>query len=580
MLVGLALVAHGASGEAPPDDATRIARATEFLDRTAAFGFSGQVLIARGDRMLLHRAYGFADRAAGTPLTLDTPIGVASMSKAFTAATVLSLERAGALRRGAPIAGSYPGVPERWQGITLDQVLAHVSGLPGGYEDDFRARDLDEALARLLEQPPVAPPGAGWHYSSEGYNLVAAIAARAAGIEWPALLRREVFGRLGMTHTTTLDDRTAGSGAPAHAYVGWSDRGSPRAWPRNWRNLGGGDVASTAGDLHLWARALMTDPNWRSVRDTLWSLRAHLDGSAWYGYGAITDSTEWGTRRIEQAGDTELGFNGTLLLYPDEDAELIVLTNARVPDGRSMRHAVGQDLESAFVRGDTITLPPRARPLAPDERDRLAGLYDLPGVTGAVRVVDDGALTWLAAERQPSIDALLGLSAPLRAAAGRANARTTELVASLQARDTLALARALGRDGAPALAEYQSEWRGLVARHGALIGFEVLGSMPRRALVRSWARLRWVDGVTTMTWAWADSARGRLAGSDPRAPAAPLVVSLAAAPEGGILAYDLMSGRRWTLAKRPARDGASLELAPGVVARRRPGAPDFEAIAD
>lgn len=568
----LACCAASTSAARMKTDAERIAFATEFLDRAAVFGFTGQVLIARGDRVLLHRAYGMADRGAAAPLTLDTPIGIASMSKAFTAAAILRLERAGRLRRDAPIATLLSGVPERWGGITLHQILSHTAGLPGGYEDDFRARDRADALARLLAAAPGSPPGAQWRYSSEGYNLVVAIAERAAGLEWPALLQREVFGPLGMTRTTTLSRSGTLTPAPARAYVGWHDRGSPREWPRNWRVDGGGDLVSTAGDLHRWARALATERAWTPVRDTLRAPHARLEGGATYGYGAIADTTPWGTRRIEQAGDTELGNNGTLLTYPDEDAVLILLTPARVPDGRSMRHAAGQDLESAFVRGDSVPLPPRARPLTPRERDGLAGRYDLDGTAHAARVIGDGAVTWLALESQAAIDALLALDTAAAQAAARGNRRTSELLDGLRSRDTTALARALGAEGAAAAGEYHEEWRGLVARHGALIGYQVLGSVPRRGLVRTWARLRWVDGASIMTWAWADSGRGRLAGSNPRAPSAPVAMSLAATPEGGIAGYDLVSGRRWGLGRTLDLASPALELAPGVVARRRAGA--------
>jgi CubicO group peptidase (beta-lactamase class C family) len=566
---------------AAPDDAARARRIAELLERHAAFGFTGQVLVARGDRVLHHAAYGAADRSTGRPLTVDTPLGIASMSKAFTAAVVMKLEAAGRLRRDAPLGTLRPDTPEAWRGITLHQVLAHTAGLPGGYDDDFRAPDAEAAIAALLAQAPLHPPGTGWRYSSEGYNLPAAVASRAAGLAWADLLEREIFAPLAMTHTTTLDRVGARRNPPAHAYVGWRDRGSPAVWPRNFRVTGGGDLVSTAADLHRWARALRADPAWRAIGDTLWARHAHLDGSAWYGYGAISDSTGWGTRRVEQAGDTELGFNGALLVYPDEDAEIIVLCNARAPDGRSMRHAVLGDIETVLLRGDTVTTPPAARPLDARERDALAGRYDLPAAPGALRMVDDGRTLWLAAERQEAVDALLGLMPAARAAARRGNARTDSLLRALHARDTLALTRALGPgEGAAHAGEYQDEWRRLVARHGALIGWQVLGSTPRRGPVRSWARLEWVNGTTVMTWAWADSGRGRLAGSAPDAPPAPLVVSLAASPRGALLACDPITARWWTLAPKVAREGATLVLAPGMEARRRPGAPSPESARD
>jgi len=255
-----------------------------------------------------------------------------------------------------------------------------------------------------------------------------------------------------------------------------------------------------------------------------------------------------------------------------------VLCNARVPDGRSMRHAVLEDLEQAWVRGDTIASPPHARALTPAERDQVAGSYALDALPAALRVTTDGSLAWLSAEHPDAVEALLGYQGAAQAAVRRGTTRTGTLLGGLLAGDSLALKRALGNRAAEVARDYESEWRGLRERHGVLVGWQLLGSTLRRGNVRSWARLQWSRGSTVMTWAWADSGRGTLAGSDPGAPEAPLVVSLAVGDRGELLAHDLISGRSWTLAPRFTGTGAfagpvEIQLARGVTARRRPGAP-------
>src|SRR5690606_15839532 len=57
--------------------------------------FAGVLLVARGDELLLHRAWGLADRGAATPITLDTKFRLGSMNKMFTAVSVLQLVQAG-----------------------------------------------------------------------------------------------------------------------------------------------------------------------------------------------------------------------------------------------------------------------------------------------------------------------------------------------------------------------------------------------------------------------------------------------------------------------------------------------------
>lgn len=60
-------------------------------------GYSGAALVARDGRIILHKAYGLADRERGIRNTTDTLFAVASVTKVFTAAAILKLEMQGKL---------------------------------------------------------------------------------------------------------------------------------------------------------------------------------------------------------------------------------------------------------------------------------------------------------------------------------------------------------------------------------------------------------------------------------------------------------------------------------------------------
>src|ERR1043165_8920714 len=70
----------------------------DYFTRAAAHGFSGSVLVARGNDVILRKGYGLADRLARVPATPETAYNIASLDKQFIAAAILKLEESGKLR--------------------------------------------------------------------------------------------------------------------------------------------------------------------------------------------------------------------------------------------------------------------------------------------------------------------------------------------------------------------------------------------------------------------------------------------------------------------------------------------------
>jgi CubicO group peptidase (beta-lactamase class C family) len=85
-------------------------RLDAYLRTAEAFGFSGQVLVARHDTVILHGAYGYADRAHHARFTTTSRVGLASMSKTFAATALLRLVEQGTLGRSC----SRAFRPEEW----------------------------------------------------------------------------------------------------------------------------------------------------------------------------------------------------------------------------------------------------------------------------------------------------------------------------------------------------------------------------------------------------------------------------------------------------------------------------------
>src|SRR6267142_4390608 len=134
-------------------DARADAWAKSFAD---AGDFSGVVLIAQGDKLLVQRAYGKADPQLGTPNRIETRFRTASISKTFTAAATEMLLAQGKLKLTDTLAQFVSGVPNG-ESITIEQLLLHESGV-GVIEGGDAARDClpsNELLARLRSAKPL-----------------------------------------------------------------------------------------------------------------------------------------------------------------------------------------------------------------------------------------------------------------------------------------------------------------------------------------------------------------------------------------------------------------------------------------
>ena len=156
--LGLALalaVAGGAATAASPRSAAAPTPATieRVVGQNAAHGFSGTVLVAKGDRVLLDRGYGAVH---GVRMRADTRYWISSTGKQFVAAAILLLQEQGKLGLDDPIAGWFPEAPADKRAITIAQLLSHTSCIVQGYEGEESSSNA-EAVRRILAVPLETP---------------------------------------------------------------------------------------------------------------------------------------------------------------------------------------------------------------------------------------------------------------------------------------------------------------------------------------------------------------------------------------------------------------------------------------
>lgn len=232
------------------------------------------VLVARGDAVLLHEAFGWRDVDATLPMQQDTLFRMASNTKAVTAAAVLALVADGKLALDDPAARFLPGFAEGEAAkITVRHLLTHTSGLridslfvmpltkPSDEHPD--APNLVLEADRFGAIGPREEPGATYAYSNPGYNALAAIVEVASGQPFAAFCRARFYEPLGMSdtcHHETVADNGRMSAVVAKAKDGaWRVEWRPGGAPTVPFVRGSGGLISTAADFARFCRLWLDD---------------------------------------------------------------------------------------------------------------------------------------------------------------------------------------------------------------------------------------------------------------------------------------------------------------------------------
>jgi CubicO group peptidase (beta-lactamase class C family) len=115
--------------------------------------FMGTVLVAKSDQVILSKGYGSADLEWNISNTPATKFRLGSMTKQFTAASILLLEERGKLKIDDPVKKYMADSPAAWDTITIFNLLTHTSGIPNFTSFPDYATSAVPALQRVASDP-------------------------------------------------------------------------------------------------------------------------------------------------------------------------------------------------------------------------------------------------------------------------------------------------------------------------------------------------------------------------------------------------------------------------------------------
>src|SRR5262249_17429298 len=154
--------------------------------------------------------FGGADIKNRVPNTPTTKFDIASLTKQFTAVLVLQQVEEGRIRLDGHVSDYLPWYrKDSGEGMTVEQLLHHTSGLPGDFDQpefgdgaEAQQREAPQAFAgRICQKDLVAAPGTKWAYSNCGYDLLGLILGNVTGERFGDLLQEHLLTPLGMRDT-------------------------------------------------------------------------------------------------------------------------------------------------------------------------------------------------------------------------------------------------------------------------------------------------------------------------------------------------------------------------------------------
>jgi CubicO group peptidase (beta-lactamase class C family) len=296
------------------------------------YDFHGAVLVAKHGKIVYNNQIGYANFRNKKLLHENSAFQIASVSKQFTAASILLLYERELLQLTDSVTKYFPDFP--YKDVTISHLLTHTAGLPKYFwvaEHKWEEKEPPSnaemmALLETTDTPRFFRAGRNFDYSNTGYFVLASIVEKISGMAYADFVTYNIFQPLGMKNSFVYrykkDTIRSNQLIGYRLYKGWRHlkiRGTV-----NDAIVGDKNVYATAEDLYKWHYGLLH--GMLLSEDSVALMRTHgvtkYGRKVPYGMGFRLDYGENG--RVYHYGKWN-GFNTGLIQYPQEDLVIIIL---------------------------------------------------------------------------------------------------------------------------------------------------------------------------------------------------------------------------------------------------------------
>lgn len=291
--------------------------------------------VIKDGNIIYKRGYGVADLDHDIPIVPGSVFHVASVSKQFTAFSILLLAQQGKLSLDDQVRKHIPEVPDFGHPITIRHLLHHTSGLRDQWNllimagwrlsnDVVRDEDVLNLIAR--QKALNFNPGDQYAYSNTGYTLMAFIVRRVSGLSLREFAEANIFKPLGMTKTFFRDDHAVIVKNQAYAYEPAPGNSFKLSVP-NYDTVGASSLLTTVEDLARWDQNFYDfKVGGREIIRQMQETGTLNDGEKIsYARGLVLG--DYKGLRIVEHGGADAGYRSNIMRFPDERFSVACLCN-------------------------------------------------------------------------------------------------------------------------------------------------------------------------------------------------------------------------------------------------------------
>jgi len=295
------------------------------------------ITIEQKSKIIFKQGYGLANLQTKEKILSSTNLNIGSLTKQFTAYSILLLAQQGRLSLNDKLAKYFPGFnPKTGNSISIQQLLTHSSGIMDHYEHTDTSivrhatdKDVLEAVKNLGNTYFI--PGSHYRYSNTAYCLLALIIEKLSGISYNDFIRKNIFEPLGMKHSAVLK-----IGSPIYQpAIGYDINGNEKESHQLdadqsifFSTEGDGGIYTSMDDYLKWCNAWQTGIKLnKALIQQAQSARFLIDSANQLSYGYGWFVSEKNKEKIVYHTGSNGGFRAIAFFIPSQHYSVVIFSN-------------------------------------------------------------------------------------------------------------------------------------------------------------------------------------------------------------------------------------------------------------